>query len=383
MPVEAVNRASRVEISRSALENNIATLRAVSGGVALAAVVKANGYGVGAVQLATIYQENNVAMLCVALVDEGIELRANAVTIPILVFAELDEHNTKLAFENGLIATIGSVEGARFAVLCAKQLGGMHRVHVKLDTGMHRLGVDRENLDAVLDVLTSSQNIEIDGFYTHFSVADESNPDHRSFTRTQIDLFNEAQHHVASRGIEVKNIHLANTAGAVAFKEAHGTMVRCGLGLLGVAPQLWLESVIGESGMTLRQAVSLHSKVSAVRRVPAGARPSYGRRRELEIDSNIATVPYGYADGYARSLFAGGAEVLINAKRYQLAGQITMDQIVVDCGDDEVKIGDDVVLLGQQGDEFISANELAERLDTIAYEIFTMIATRVARVVVS
>jgi len=223
----------------------------------------------------------------------------------------------------------------------------------------------------------------IDGFYTHFSVADESNPDHRSFTRTQIDLFNEAQHHVASRGIEVKNIHLANTAGTVAFKEAHGTMVRCGLGLLGVAPQLWLESVIGESGMTLRQAVSLHSKVSAVRRVPAGARPSYGRRRELEIDSNIATVPYGYADGYARSLFAGGAEVLINAKRYPLAGQITMDQIVVDCGDDEVKIGDDVVLLGQQGDEFISANELAERLDTIAYEIFTMIATRVARVVVS
>ena len=134
MPVEAVNRASRVEISRSALENNIATLRAVSGGVALAAVVKANGYGVGAVQLATIYQENNVAMLCVALVDEGIELRANAVTIPILIFAELDEHNTKLAFENGLIATIGSIEGARFAVLCAKQLGGMHRVHVKLDT---------------------------------------------------------------------------------------------------------------------------------------------------------------------------------------------------------------------------------------------------------
>ena len=383
MPVEAVNRASRVEISRSALENNIATLRAVSGGAVLAGVVKANGYGVGAVQLATIYQENNVAMLCVAVVDEGIELRSNAVTIPILVFAELDEFNTKLAFENGLMPTIGSVEGARFAATSAKELGGTQRVHVKLDTGMHRLGVDRENLDAVLDVLVSSPNIEIDGFYTHFSVADESNSDHRSFTRTQIEIFNEAQLHVASRGIAVKNIHLANTAGTVAFKEAHGTMVRCGLGLLGVAPQLWLESVIGESGMSLQQAVSLHSAVSAVRRVPAGARPSYGRRRELENDSNIATIPYGYADGYARSLFAGGAEVLINAKRYPLAGQITMDQIVIDCGDDDVKVGDEVVLLGRQGDEFISANELAERLDTIAYEIFTMIATRVARVVVS
>ncbi len=383
MPVEAVNRPSRVEISRSALENNIATMRAVSGAAALAAVVKANGYGVGAVHLATIYQENNVAMLCVAVVDEGIELRSNAITIPVLVFAELDERNTALAFENGLMPTIGSLEGAKFAAASAQQLGGTHRVHVKLDTGMHRLGVDRENLDAVLDVLVASANIEIDGFYTHFSVADESSPEHRAFTRTQIDLFNEASDHVASRGIVVKNIHLANTAGAVAFKDAHATMVRCGLGLLGVAPQYWIESVIAESGMQLQQAVSIHSKVSAVRRVPAGARPSYGRRRELENDSNIATIPYGYADGYARSLFAGGAEVLINAKRYPLAGQITMDQIVIDCGDDEIKVGDDVVLLGRQGNEFISASELAERLDTISYEIFTMIATRVARVVVS
>jgi alanine racemase len=159
-------------------------------------------------------------------------------------------------------------------------------------------------------------------------------------------------------------------------------MVRCGLAVYGFYTQPWLAGALEEKGLGLREVMTLRARVSAVRRLAAGERPSYGRQRALERASNVATVPFGYADGYARRLFEAGAEVLINNKRHPLAGIVTMDQMLVDCGDDDVRVGDDVVLMGRQGAEEISCEELALRAGTITHEIVCAVSARVPRVLV-
>jgi alanine racemase len=159
-------------------------------------------------------------------------------------------------------------------------------------------------------------------------------------------------------------------------------MVRVGISMYGYLPNDWLAGTLEEKNLSLKSAMTLRAKVSAVRRVKAGERPSYGRRRALESDANVATVPFGYADGYPRSFLSSGAEVLIGAKRYPLAGTVTMDQIVIDVGDDAVEVGDDVVLLGPQGDAVISGDEWARWANTISYEILCGIGARVPRVLV-
>jgi alanine racemase len=159
-------------------------------------------------------------------------------------------------------------------------------------------------------------------------------------------------------------------------------MVRAGIALYGYLPSGWLASALEEHGEHLEAVLTLRARVVAVRRVAAGARPSYGRRRLSERDTTIVTVPFGYADGYSRRLFDGGAEVLINGRRYPLAGDITMDQLVVDVGDDEVTLGDEVVLLGRQGDQSISAEDWAEWAGTVSWEILACLGARVPRVLV-
>jgi alanine racemase len=159
-------------------------------------------------------------------------------------------------------------------------------------------------------------------------------------------------------------------------------MVRVGLSLYGYVPDPWLATALEDVGEHLEVALTLRARVVAARRVQAGARPSYGRRREATRDTTVVTVPFGYADGYPRRLFDGGAEVLINGRRYPLAGGVTMDQLIVDVGDDDVKVGDEVILLGRQGDEVITADELARGADTITWEILACLGARVPRVVV-
>ena len=177
-------------------------------------------------------------------------------------------------------------------------------------------------------------------------------------------------------------MHAANSAGALGYPEARWGMVRVGLALYGYLPEAWLASVLQENGEWLVPALTLRANVVAVRRVEVGERPSYRRRRALEHAATVATVPVGYADGYPRRLFDAGAEVLINGRRYPLAGMVTMDMLVVDCGDDLVAPGDEVVLLGRQGDEEITADEWAERAGTISWEILCGIGARVPRILV-
>ncbi len=383
MQAEGVHRPARAEISASAIAHNVRALKAVVGDSLFCAVVKANGYGHGAELAAKAALVGGADMLAVAIIDEGIELRESGVTAPILLLAEVPPDTIVAALENGLTLTVGSIDGARAAVARAEAFGGRHRVHVKVDTGMHRMGVAPEGVEDVVDVLTASAAVDLEGIYTHFSVADGSSAADRAFTRDQIATFDEVLTSLAARGVAPRIVHAANSAGALGYPESRRSMVRVGLALYGYLPEAWLASALEEVGETLQPALTLRANVVAVRHADAGERPSYRRRRALENAATIATVPVGYADGYPRRLFDAGAEVLINAKRYPLAGMVTMDMLVVDCGDDTVAPGDEVVLLGRQGDEEITADEWADHAGTISWEILCGIGARVPRILVN
>jgi alanine racemase len=380
--VEGVHRPARAEISASAIAHNVRAIKSIVGDSLFCAVVKANGYGHGAELAAKAALVGGADMLAVAIIDEGIELRASGITAPILLLAEVPPDTIAAALEHSLTLTVGSIEGAVAAVTNAEALGGRHRVHVKLDTGMHRMGVAPDEVDDVVDVLTQSPAIDLEGIYTHFSVADGSSAEDRAFTREQISRFDDVLVSLAQRGIEPPIVHAANSAGALGYPEVRRGMVRIGLALYGYLPEAWLAAALEEEGERLVPALTLRASVVAVRRVEVGERPSYRRRRAVARVSTIATVPFGYADGYPRRLFDAGAEVLINGRSYPLAGMVTMDMLVIDCGDDEVQPGDEVVLLGRQGDEEITADEWAERAGTISWEILCGIGARVPRILV-
>lgn len=382
MQVEGVHRPARAEISASAIAHNVRALNSVIGDSLFCAVVKANGYGHGAELAAKAALVGGADMLAVAIIDEGIELRESGVSAPILLLAEVPPDTIAPALANSLTLTIGSLNGAKAAVAQAEALGGRHRVHLKVDTGMHRMGVAPEDVDAVIDLLAASDAIDLEGIYTHFSVADSSSAEDRTFTRDQIARFHEIVATLAKRGVTPRIVHAANSAGALGYPEARLGMVRVGLALYGYLPEAWLAAALEASGERLTPALTLRASVVAVRRVEVGERPSYRRSRALERAATVVTAPFGYADGYPRRLFDAGAEVLIKGVRYPLAGVVTMDMLVIDCGDDVVQLGDEVVLLGRQGDEEITADEWADRAGTISWEILCGIGARVPRILV-
>jgi alanine racemase len=369
------------EISRSALEANVHALTSVLGATAICGVVKANGYGHGAVIVARALLDAGATSLAVATVDEGVELRAAGVRAPILLLAEIPASSLDEAMTRTLTLTVGSLAGAHAAVDAAKRLGGVHLVHLKVDTGMHRMGVAPEDVLEVLEVLLASDDIDVEGIYTHLSVADGDVDEDRQFTQAQIDTLDAVLDELGPLR-RPRVVHLANSAGALGYPQARRDLARVGLALYGYLPRAWLGDVLSEHGVSLTPALSLRAKVIATRRLKAGARPSYGRRRALVRDSTVVTVPLGYADGFARRLFDADAHVLIGGRRYPLAGVVTMDQIMVDVGDDEVHVGDEVVLLGTQGDESITADEWATRAGTITWEILCATSARVPRVLV-
>jgi alanine racemase len=382
VPVEGVRRPAWAEISRSAIAHNVAALRQVLGASALCGVVKANGYGHGAPLAARAVLEGGADSLAVAIVDEGIELRGAGVSAPILLLAEIPPDTLADALAHSLTLTVGSLRGARAAAAASERLGGRHRVHLKVDTGMHRMGVAPDEVAEAVDVLRAASTIDLEGIYTHFSVADGEAEESREFTRAQLALLEGVVADLRARGTAPRLVHAANSAGALAYPEARLSMSRVGLSLYGYLPSPWVGAALAERGLALRPALELRAQVVAARRVGAGERPSYGRRRATTRETTVVTVPFGYADGYPWRLFEAGAEVLINGVRYPLAGAVTMDQLVVDVGDDPVAVGDDVVLLGTQGTETVSAEEWARRASTITWEILCGIGARVPRVVV-
>jgi alanine racemase len=382
---DSATRWAWADIDLDAVRHNVGVLRATVAPSDVWAVVKANGYGHGAVAVARAAVEAGAAGLCVALVGEGIELRRAGVDVPILVLSEQPAEAAESVVDNDLTATVYT-EG--FAAALADAAAGLGRspvsVHVKIDTGMQRVGAHPDHAAAVVRaVLDRAPTLRLAGVFTHLAVADEPRDE---FTAAQLQRFDEVLdrlRHDPGLPDDVL-VHAANSAGSLAHPAARRSLVRVGIAMYGVSPGRGVDDLCGE----LRPALSLRARVSFVKPVAAGSRISYGLRHTFERDTNVATVPIGYADGVPRRLFETGGEVLIGGRRCPIVGVVTMDQLMVDCGPDDpdrdaVRPGDEVVLIGSQegsaGRDHITAEDWADRLGTIAYEIVCGIGTRVPR----
>jgi alanine racemase len=380
------SRPAWAEIDLAAITHNTRLLSRLVRPAQVCAVVKAHGYGHGAPAVAKAALAGGAIGLAVALVDEGAELRRHGVRGPILLLSECGADAAATAVSCTLTPTVYTAEGVEQIARAARLLGQTTSVHLKVDTGMHRVGAPPADVPALVRALMDEPILRFEGLWTHLAVADGECAEDRTYTRGQLERFDGALAEVARAGVRPDIIHAANTAGAIAFPTARYGMVRSGIGIYGYLPGHAVTTAFtaAAGGETLHPVLSLKARVVSVRMCDEGERPSYGRMRALPQRSLVATVPIGYADGVPRALFTKGFEVLIGGKRRPLAGMVTMDQIMVDCGDDtSVRLGDEVVLLGRQGDEEITADDWAAMLGTISYEVLCGIGPRVPRIMVN
>jgi alanine racemase len=365
------------EIDLGALRHNVATLAAHISPQQLWAVVKADAYGHGAIECARVALQSGAHGLCVALVQEGIALRQSGINAPILIMSEQPAEQHRDIIQYGLIATLyNEATIAQFA-RTAHELEIMATVHVKVDSGMHRVGVQPDNAVRVVSLVADSQWLTLDGMFTHLATADVADT---QFAQQQVSTFARAVEQVRALEIEVRHVHISNSSSAIRRLDAGVgcTMERVGIALYGIPADGRSNSFGAAHQLDLRPVMSVHARVSHVQRVSAGQGVSYGLKRPVEHDATVATLPLGYADGVPRGLWESGS-VLIGGIRRPFAGVVTMDQIMVNCTDDAVHIGDEVVLIGSQGSDVITANEWANKLGTIGYEIVCAISARMPR----
>jgi len=364
-----MSRWAWAEVSAAAIEHNVRTLAATVAPAQVWVAVKADGYGHGALLAARAAQAAGAQGLCVALVQEGVALRVGGIAGPILVLSEQPPDDLLAAVEHRLAITVYSAaQIAQLAACGARE----HPVHLKIDTGMRRVGVAEADAVPLAEMIAASPAVLLAGVFTHLAVADE--PDN-PFTNQQLDRFEAVVAALAAAGHQPPLVHAANSAGALAHPRARYDMVRLGIGVYGIASSPGVDDLFS----ALRPALSLRARVSYVKRVAAGERISYGLRHTFERDATVATVPIGYADGVPRRLYKVGGSVLIGGQRRAIVGVVTMDQLMVDCGDDPVQRGDEVVLIGTQGALTITAADWATALDTIAYEVVCGISARIER----
>jgi alanine racemase len=360
-------RPSWVEVDLDAIRHNVSEIKRVVAPARFCAVVKADGYGHGDVPVAEAALEAGADWLAVATVTEGMRLREAGIEAPILLLSEATPVDVTTLITNRLTPTVYS---KGFLTALAAGADGPLEVHVKLDTGMHRVGTDEATAAGLVALIRDDGHLRLGGLWTHFPSAEED----AAFTGAQIKQLRQFVDLQAAAGAVPGLVHAANSAGALLYPEARFDMVRVGLAMYGCHPSPASREVV-----TLQPAMRVVSQVVHTKRLPAGARPTYGRIRPLEAESTVATIPIGYADGITRRLAKIGGEVLIGGKRRPYSGIVTMDQIVVTMGDDPVEIGDEVVLLGRQGDDEIDADEWAERLDSVSWEILCGFGPRLPR----
>lgn len=368
-----ITRSLWAEIDLSAIKHNIKQAReAVGKTVDIMAVVKANGYGHGAAQVGAAAIEAGASCLGVAIPEEGAALRAAGITRPIHVLAEASHTATRVVVENDLTATICSMRAAKELSELARQQGKTIKAHVKVDTGMNRIGLSPEATADFLREAKKLLGVEVTGIFTHFAEADVPASDYTDF---QLAQFSNLLEELQKEGICPEIRHAANSAAVYLHPASHYDMVRVGISMYGLHPS---EATRGK--IDLKPALSLKARLSFVKGVGCGCGVSYGRTYRAAQDTRIGTVPGGYGDGYTR-LLSNKSEVLISGRRYPAVGNICMDQFMVDLGvDSRARVEDEVVLIGRQGNEEITVDELASILGTINYEIVCMINERVPRV---
>jgi alanine racemase len=357
-------RPTWIEVDLGAIRDNARILKPET--AELMAVVKANGYGHGDVEVTRAAIEGGATWVAVALVEEGLKLRGAGIEAPILVLTEFPEGSEPVALAHRLTPTLYSDTGLERLSAAAR---GPVPVHVKIDTGMHRVGVWPPEDAPAFAARVERAGLEVEGLFTHFARSEDDGVT----TKEQLARFLDAADAIRSAGVSPRLLHAANSGATILYPETHLDLVRPGIALYGIEPAPGVGARLG-----LRAALTWRSQVSAVKRLAAGEALSYGHRYRLEGDAWVATVPVGYADGYPRQLTNVG-EVLIGGRRCRVAGTVTMDQLIVDGGDGEIRVGEEVVLIGSQGDETVGADALGRRFGTIGYEIVSRIGERVPR----
>jgi alanine racemase len=375
---------SWVDVDLAAIEHNIGVLRRAVAPAGVVAVVKADGYGHGAVPVAAAALDAGAAALGVAIAAEGVELRDAGLDGRVLVLSEPRPRELAECAAFGLEPALYTLEGVAAAAKAAADHGRRLPVHVKVDTGMHRVGATPADAVRIVEAAVAEPSLELASVWTHCAVADD--PDD-PYTAEQLARYDAVLAELAAAGVRVPWRHAANSAGALCHREACYDVVRPGIAIYGIPPAPGLRgrcAAVDE----LRPALSWRARVSFVKTVAAGERISYGLRHRFERDTVVATVPVGYADGVARRWYDVGGEVLVGGRRRRVVGVITMDQLMVDCGPPDGRseadgplptVGDEVVLVGRQGDAVLSADDWAARLGTISYEIVCGIGPRVVR----
>jgi alanine racemase len=359
-------RPTEAEIDLSAFRYNLNKIRKTIGANCKSILsIKANAYGHGMIKLARFAQKENIVDgFAVALIEEGIELRQTGIKLPILVLGSIYPfYSFKTAIENNLSVTIASIEAAKHIVRKAKKLKIITKCHIKVDTGLGRIGPRKPNAIKVAKYLASCSNIKLEGIYTHFASADSD----RAYTALQLKYFKDTIEECKKNNIDIAYKHCANSYSMIKYRQSHFNMVRPGMACYGL-----------HKGF--KPILTLKSKIVFLKQLKKGSSISYGCTYKCKKLTQIATVPIGYGDGYFRALSNKGF-VLINGKKCKIIGIVTMDMIMVDVSDlANVKIGNEVILIGKQRKKEITANDVAKIAKTISYEITTSILPRVPRV---
>jgi alanine racemase len=366
-----VLRPTWAEIDTRAFVANIDTVAAgLPIGSRLIAVLKADAYGHGAVELARVCRSDRVAMIATALLEESLALRDAGITIPLLVLGPMNDDAIELALDAGVTPGIPGPEA--LAAVCRVARHRDAAIHLKLDSGMGRMGVLESELADVIQMIRAAPRLRIDAIYTHFANADD---DRDPFTDTQIATFERMAASLREAGLEAPLHHLANSAATLRRIVRPGDLVRCGIALFGPSPLVNR----GETTRRMKGVMRWRTEIARLKELPAGYGIGYGTTFRTTRPSRIATLPVGYADGYSRR-HSNNGEVLISGRRAPVVGRVSMDLVTVDVTDiPGCAAGDEAVLLGAQGEEIITAEELAAKTDTISYEVFCRVSKRVPR----
>jgi alanine racemase len=367
-------RPTHVEVDLTALANNLRAIRAHSSGAKVMPVLKANAYGHGLLEVAKLMVAEGADYLGAAFLEEGILLRQHGITAPILVLGSLAGEQIPHFLAHDLTLTASSVHKLQLIEQAASAMKRRARVHLKVDTGMERVGVHYYSALHLLEESLLCKHVQVEGIYSHFANADAADLSHAWL---QLERFMQVLDFYPQHSLPMPMRHIANSAGILALPECHLDMVRPGIMLYGIYP-----SAEVQRSVQVQPALSWRSQVCYFKVVEAGAPVSYGSTWNSNHPVRMVTVPAGYGDGYFRTM-SGRAQVLIHGKVYPVVGRICMDQMMVNIEADSAYNGDTVTLIGKDNDSQITVDDLAQWAGTIPYEILTNINTRVPRVYVS
>ncbi|MGB5287949.1 MAG: alanine racemase [Ignavibacteriaceae bacterium] len=368
--IDEIVRPTRVEVNLKILIENFNRVK-MHVGCKIMPILKANAYGHGLIRVAQLYEELKADYLGVAVVEEGILLREMGIKMPILVLGGVWGNQIPLFLKHNLTITASSIDKLKQIDETSAQMKTKAIVHLKIDTGMERIGVHYYNAEKFLDAAHACKNIIVEGIYSHFANSESNDLTH---TKLQLERFKEVLEYYNKHSIKSPLRHISNSGAILQLQEANFDMVRPGIMLFGVYPSDQLKKTV-----TVKPALTWKSLVVYFKVIKAGNAVGYGLTYKPDHNIRAVTIPVGYGDGYFRSL-SNKAEVIINKKKYPVIGNVSMDQIVVNIENDSAYNSDEVILLGTDGKNSITAEDLAEWAGTIPYEILTNINTRVPRI---